>query len=163
MDFIDDRQTARLIGLILSVMVVMQLWRSVKNRQTRGSRNNEELPAHGHFYTGFMGSAAGFTTMVANAAGPIMNLYLVAMRMPKMAFMGTAAWYFFLLNTFKVPFSVNLGLINGASLLLNLKLLLPVLIGAVFGRWLLPYINQRVFEYIALGFALVAGVRLLIG
>ena len=77
------------------------------------------------------------------------------------AFMGTAAWYFFLLNSFKVPFSINLGLINSHSISLNLKLLPAVLAGALFGRALLPHINQRIFEIIALGFALVAGIRLL--
>lgn len=163
MDHINDRQTARLIGLILTVMVVLQLFKSWrKRRNPTVVQENMEAP-HGHAYTGMMGSLAGFTTMVANAAGPIMNLYLVAMRMPKMAFMGTAAWYFFLLNSFKVPFSINLGLINGASFVLNLKLIPAVLAGAIFGRLLLPYINQRLFEVIALGFALLAGVRLLFG
>ena len=53
------------------------------------------------------GVSAGFTTMVANAAGPIMIMYLLAMRLPKLVFMGTSAWYFFVLNLFKVPFSYS--------------------------------------------------------
>lgn len=160
MDHINNQQTARLIGLILTVMVTLQLVRGwQKRRKPATHQPNETL--HGHTYTATMGSLAGFTTMVANAAGPIMNLYLVAMKMPKMAFMGTAAWYFFLLNSFKVPFSINLGLINSASFILNLKLIPAVLVGALLGRYILPYINQRVFELIALGFALLAGLRLL--
>lgn len=162
MDHIDDRQTARLIGLILTIMVLLQFYRSWQRRRNPVQTKQEAETPHGHSYTASMGSLAGFTTMVANAAGPIMNLYLVAMRMPKMAFMGTAAWYFFLLNSFKVPFSINLGLINWPSFILNLKLVPTVLAGAVFGRLLLPYINQRLFEAIALGFALIAGVRLLL-
>lgn len=168
MDHINDEQTKRLIGLILVVMVALQLIRNAKRRRAAAQANaSGNKPAavetaHGHAYTATMGSLAGFTTMVANAAGPIMNLYLIAMRMPKMAFMGTAAWYFFLLNSFKVPFSINLGLINRDSFDLNLKLLAPVLVGALFGRALLPYINQKAFEMIALGFALFAGVRLLL-
>lgn len=174
MEHINDRQTARLIGLILTVMVVMQLAKSFRRKSPAHSTPASaavppatppapaaEESAHGHAYTATMGGLAGFTTMVANAAGPIMNLYLIAMRMPKMAFMGTAAWYFFLLNSFKVPFSINLGLINSHSISLNLKLLPAVLAGAFFGRLLLPHINQRIFEFIALGFALVAGIRLL--
>ncbi len=162
MDHINDQQTARLIGLILVSMVVLQLFRSWQRRRNPDLAKDESEKPHGHAYTATMGSLAGFTTMVANAAGPIMNLYLIAMRMPKMAFMGTAAWYFFLLNSFKVPFSINLGLINWSSFVLNLKLIPAVLVGAIFGRWLLPYINQRIFELIALGFALVAGIRLLL-
>jgi len=160
MDHINDKQTARLIGAILVAMAAMQIHRSWKKRRTALATDDSETP-HGHVYTASMGSLAGFTTMVANAAGPIMNLYLIAMRMPKMAFMGTAAWYFFLLNSFKVPFSINLGLINRDSFGLNMKLIPAVLVGAIFGRLLLPYINQRLFESIALGFALFAGIRLL--
>ena len=53
---------------------------------------------------------------MGNAAGPIMSLYLLAMRLPKEAFIGTGAWYFFILNCFKVPISVGQGLItSGAS------------------------------------------------
>jgi uncharacterized membrane protein YfcA len=162
MDHINDKQTARLIGLILTIMVTLQMLRGWQRRRKNAPQADPDAESvHGHTYTASMGALAGFTTMVANAAGPIMNLYLVAMRMPKMAFMGTAAWYFFLLNSFKVPFSINLGLINWPSFVLNLKLIPPVLIGAIFGRLLLPYINQRLFEFIALGFALVAGIRLL--
>ena len=60
--------------------------------------------------------------MVANAAGPIMIMYLLAMRLPKLVFMGTSAWYFFVLNLFKVPFSYSLGLINFNSLQVSLVL-----------------------------------------
>ncbi len=161
MDHIDDRQTARLIGLILVVMVALQVGRGWRRRKGALQAEPQAETPHGHTYTAAMGGLAGFTTMVANAAGPIMNLYLVAMRMPKMAFMGTAAWYFFLLNSFKVPFSINLGLITVPSFVLNLKLIPAVLAGAILGRLLLPYINQKVFEFIALGFAFVAGLRLL--
>lgn len=160
MDHINNQQTARLIGLILTVMVTLQLYRGWQ-KQRKPATDHADTTTHSHVYTATMGSLAGFTTMVANAAGPIMNLYLVAMKMPKMAFMGTAAWYFFLLNSFKVPFSINLGLINSASFILNLKLIPAVLVGALLGRYILPYINQRVFELIALGFALLAGLRLL--
>ena len=49
---------------------------------------------------------AGFITLIANAAGPLMAIYLVAMRLPKMEYVGTAAVFFMLLNLFKVPFMV---------------------------------------------------------
>ncbi len=61
---------------------------------------------------GITGILAGFTTMVANVSGPIMVLYLLALRLPKVAFIGTAAWFFLSLNLLKVPFSAGLGLIN---------------------------------------------------
>ncbi|HEY5811816.1 MAG TPA: sulfite exporter TauE/SafE family protein, partial [Terrimicrobiaceae bacterium] len=63
------------------------------------------------------GWLAGSTTMIANAAGPVMTIYLLACRLPKFEFVGTAAWFFFAINLLKVPFSAALGLINRGSLM----------------------------------------------
>ena len=74
--------------------------------------------------------------MMANAAGPIFSLYALAIGLPKFEFVGTSAWFFFIMNLVKVPFSYGLGLIHGPTLRLNLVLLPPILLGIFIGRWL---------------------------
>jgi uncharacterized membrane protein YfcA len=108
-----------------------------------------------------VGVLAGFTTLVANAAGPLMALYMIAMGLPKMEYVGTGAVFFLLLNLFKVPFMAHLGLITPDSFGVNLALAPAVWLGAWAGRKVLPYINQRWFENLALGLAAVAGLHLL--
>ena len=108
-----------------------------------------------------LGILAGFTTMVANAAGPVMALYFLALGLPKLVFIGTAAWFFMLVNAFKVPFSAKLGLITSPSLLMDAILLLPMIPGALLGSRLLGRINQRAFEKMVLLLTLAAVVRLL--
>ncbi|MBT5902799.1 MAG: sulfite exporter TauE/SafE family protein [Opitutaceae bacterium] len=152
MDRITDRQATWLIGGIVLMMVGLHLWRRY--------RGNDEEPM-GARYAAFIGVMAGFTTLVANAAGPLMAIYLLAMRLPKMEWMGTAAVFFFLINVFKVPFMIELGLINWQSVTGNLVLLPAVLIGAALGRKLLKKINQRLFENLALWMSAVAGLKLL--
>lgn len=110
-----------------------------------------------------LGFLAGVTTMLANAAGPIVTLYLLACRLPKMLLVGTAAWYFFILNTLKVPFSAGLGLITRDSLNMNLFLAPAVIVGFFVGRWVLGRISQSVFEVLLLVFALVGAIRLIVG
>jgi uncharacterized membrane protein YfcA len=83
------------------------------------------------------------------------------MRLPKMDFVGTGAVFFLLLNLFKVPFMVNLGLINAESFAVNLWLVPVVLLGGWLGRKLVMRIDQRAFENIALALSLVAGLKLL--
>ena len=151
---IDDRQARTLIGAIILVMVAVQLWR--RSRLKPG-----EIEEAGAWFAPTIGVLAGFTTLVANAAGPLMAIYLLAMRLPKMEYVGTGAVFFLLLNCFKVPFMVNLGLITGDSFGFNLMLAPAVFIGAMIGRRLLPLINQKLFENLALGLSAVAGVRLL--
>lgn len=108
------------------------------------------------------GVAAGFATTVSNAAGPIMTIYLTALRMPKDQFMGTIAWYFFTINLTKVPILASQGLITGTSLRINLLLAPVILIGAFIGKWLLPRIPQQLFENAMLILAAVGAVKLLI-
>ncbi len=152
MDRIDERQARWMIGGIVLALVGVHLF-----RRWRGGGHESE---HGAWFAPTIGVLAGFTTLVANAAGPLMAVYLLAMRLPKMEYVGTAAVFFFLLNLFKVPFMVNLGLINGSSFMLNLALAPAVLVGALAGRKLLPKINQRVFENLALTLAVVASIDL---
>jgi uncharacterized membrane protein YfcA len=66
-----------------------------------------------------------------------------------------------LLNLFKVPFMVYLGLITPASFSFNLLLAPAVFAGALLGRKLLAHINQKLFENLVLGLSAAAGLKLL--
>ncbi|MDD5198855.1 MAG: sulfite exporter TauE/SafE family protein [Terrimicrobiaceae bacterium] len=140
--------TLALIGLLFIQRALPRLATAVSAR-----------PAFG-WIAGWTG---GVTTMIANAAGPIMAIYLLACRLPKMEFVGTGAWFFFVVNLIKVPFSASLGLITRDSLLLTLALAPLVAAGAFLGKWLLLRINQSLFETLLLAFTLLAAVRLLLG
>jgi uncharacterized membrane protein YfcA len=152
LDRIDERQARWLIGGIVISLVAMHLIRR------RVSGHEAE---HGPWFPPTIGVLAGFTTLVANAAGPLMAVYMLAMRLPKMDFVGTGAVFFLILNFFKVPFMVHLGLINRESFSLNLLLAPVVIAGAWFGRKLVLRIDQRAFENIALALSLIAGLKLL--
>ena len=108
------------------------------------------------------GPLGGFTTMIANAAGPVMTLYFVASRLPVQAILGTAAWFFLLVNAFKVPFSVGLGLMTWPSLLLNLVLVPALILGALGGRAVARRISPVWFERIVLVLTLSSGIFLLV-
>ena len=101
--------------------------------------------------------------MIANAAGPVMGLYLVSVDLPKDAFVGTAAWFFLLINVLKLPFSAHLDLITRETLTFNV-ILVPVIVAGLFvGRALITRIPQRMFDTLILVFALVAAAKLTLG
>ena len=110
-----------------------------------------------------LGVMAGFTTMIANAAGAVMTIYLLACRLPKYEFVGTAAWFFFLINVFKIPFSAWLGLITPQTLVFNAALAPAVIAGVFSGRFLLGKINQEAFEWLLIAMALAGSLRLALG
>lgn len=152
---VGDLAIQRLIGLILLGMVALHCW-----RQGRSGQLSSPM-AHTAWFAALTGILAGFTTMVANAAGPVMGLYLLAIGLPKLAFIGTAAWFFMLVNACKVPFSVKLGLITGDSLVMDALLALPMIPGALLGPIILRHINQRAFEVMVLALTVAAALRLL--
>ena len=100
--------------------------------------------------------------MIANAAGPLMVIYLLASGLPKKEFLGTGAFFYLIVNVFKIPFSAYLGLINPGSMGMDLALAPVVIGGALAGKWLILRIPQKPFERITLALALISALNLLI-
>ncbi|MHC5155326.1 MAG: sulfite exporter TauE/SafE family protein [Planctomycetota bacterium] len=150
---IDSDTLKPLIGIIVLGMLIIRLRSILKS-------DPQNLPDHWTFAAG-MGLLAGMTTMMANAAGPVMVLYLLSMHFPKQKFIGTAAWFFFIVNWIKVPLMGNLGMITVASLKMDVMVFPAVAAGAIAGIWLLKRIPQRSFNIIALILAAAAAVKLL--
>jgi uncharacterized membrane protein YfcA len=111
----------------------------------------------------FMGWLAGVVTMLANAAGPVMTVYLLSQRLEKKDWLGVFSRFFLFINLFKVPFSMNLGIINAPSLVTNLMLLPAVILGILMGWWVLKHIPQKPFEWLLFGLTALAAVWLCVG
>lgn len=153
MDRINDNQLKPVIGIIILIMLGLNyLWKK---------KSNLNIPQKWYF-AAVLGLIAGITTMMANAAGPVMLIYLLAMKLDKKEFVGTGAWYFFIGNLFKVPFSAKLGLINPYSLQLNFFILPGVICGAITGIFLLRKINTRTFNLMVEILTATAAIKLLI-
>ncbi len=155
---IDNSTASHLIGAILVVLILIDFARRWLQKGQADAMPGLLKKRWAGWGTGLI---AGFTTMLANAAGPVMTLYLLAAQLPKITFLGTTAWFFLILNLFKVPFSILLGMINFSSAGIALPMLPFVVVGAITGRWLMKYIDEKSFVLIALGLALIAGLKLL--
>lgn len=143
------------IGGIVAGLAVLQLVRNWRPELL------SDMP-HARGFAWTMGLLAGVTTMVANAAGPVMGLYLLAVALPKDAFVGTSAWFFLLINVLKVPFSAQLGFIEPATLTFNALLIPLILSGLFLGRALVAKVPQKVFDSLILAFAIVASLKLIL-
>lgn len=153
--FADDLWVKRTIGLILLAVIAITLLRRRFVSQV-GSAGAHRIAAATY------GSLGGFTTMVANAAGPVMSMYFLAARFEVKAFLGTAAWFFAIVNLFKVPFSIGIGVITAPGLLVDLVLVPLVVVAALLGRRLADRIPQVVFETLVIAFTIVGALYLLV-
>ncbi|MFI7382360.1 sulfite exporter TauE/SafE family protein [Streptomyces sp. NPDC049813] len=147
------------IGAILLLMAGVTLWRRRRGESPEAARTATRTA---RVKAGSYGVLGGFTTMVANAGGPVMSLYLLSAGFRKLGFLGTSAWFFLIVNSAKVPFSVGLGLIDGHSLLLDAALVAFVVPGALLGRWAVNRIDQLLFERLVIAATVLGGLQLLL-
>lgn len=106
------------------------------------------------------GIAAGFTSTIAHAAGPIVSLYMFAQNMGKTLFVGTVAWTFMLINLTKLPFYIGVGLIEKRVLMFDLVLVWLIPIGSFLGKWLYQRVPERRFNQVILVLTFIAGIQL---
>jgi uncharacterized membrane protein YfcA len=121
----------------------------------------ERFP-HQWWFVATAGILAGFTTFVANAAMPVMIVYMASQDLNKEQFIGTYAWFFFILNFSKVLPYCLMGMLTPAMLPMSLWLAPIAILGALLGVMVLARIPQRAFDTLALSLAGVAAVRLLV-
>jgi uncharacterized protein len=147
--------TKDLIGVMMGILVLIMLALTLLQRFL----GDKLTPKSGVGMAG-TGISASFSTMVSNAAGPIMQIYLAAHKLPKEQFMGTIAWYFFTINLSKLPVYIILSRMNPGnpivtvhSMLFNLSVFPVIVVGVYIGKWLLPRMTQKTFDTAVLGLA----------
>ncbi len=109
-----------------------------------------------------IGLLAGICTVIGNSAGPLMAIYFVLLGMPKYRLMGTAAWFFFVVNIFKLPVFVAINIITWETIALFLFLFPLTVFGSVIGVKLLKHTNQILFDRMIIAFAILAATWLII-
>lgn len=151
---VTDEQLKPIIGIIVLAMLAVNYWR------TKITAEDAPVLTQWWFAVG-LGFSVGVTTMMANAAGPVMTVYLLAMRLGKIEFVGTSAWFFFIINWLKVPFSASLQLMSAESLKLDFVMLPFIALGGAAGILVLKRIPQKAFNVVVQILAAAAAIKLL--
>ncbi|NLL84802.1 MAG: sulfite exporter TauE/SafE family protein [Lentisphaerae bacterium] len=161
LDRLDDRYMRPVIAFTILFILIIHVWRNyLSPRRNTAPEGNH--PVKRHAFAALMGSMGGFTTMVANAAGPVMAMYFLALRLSKATFLGTSAWYFFMVNWVKVPFMIHLKMITVESLRVNAMMAPILVLGVVSGVFIARRLNQRAFDIVVTTLTAIACARLLI-
>jgi uncharacterized membrane protein YfcA len=139
LDRIDNSVARVTIGWIILALLGFNLVLRAKRAELL------ELTRHRTFSWG-MGFLSGTVTMLANAAGPVMTVFLLSQRLEKREHLGVFCRFFLFINLFKLPFSKSAGIITAPSLWTNLVLLPGVLLGIALGWQILKRLQQDAFE-----------------
>ena len=152
---LSDSSFRFLLGGIIVVLLGLMIWQDVRKKETRYPQ--------AWWFSVAAGLAAGFTTMVGNAAGAITSIYLLSMRLPKNAFIGTAAWFFLIVNLLKVPLQVLFWKnISGASLTFDAIMIPAIAAGAAIGSTVSGKIPERAYRIFIMVMTGVAALLLFI-
>ncbi|MBU3181243.1 sulfite exporter TauE/SafE family protein [Clostridium psychrophilum] len=154
-NYINDKQFKAVISISLLLCLVVLIY-------TQKKGDNIEVPTNKWFYV-MAGIATGFTSMIGNAAGPIFSVYLLTMNFKKNNFMGTTAWFFFLINISKVPLQILFWHnISFKTIILTFGMVPAIALGALLGMLMIKKINEKYFRYIIIVVTALAAVKLLI-
>jgi hypothetical protein len=150
--FIDER----VFTILLFVTIVSGLILVVA-----GEFGARPVPPEHWAFAAFIGTIAGFATMIANAASPIVAIYLLAMGYTRDRFIGTGAWFYLIINVIKLPGHIFIWrTIDVESLALSAVGVPAIVIGVVVGRFLVRLIPQRAYRYIVVAAVVISTIRM---
>lgn len=153
--FVPVNEFKKLIGGCIIVCLAVLLWHHRRDK-------SKALPS-GWWFGAAFGIMGGFTTMIGNAAGPIMAVYLLAMRLSKKDFVGTGAWFFLFVNLLKLPLQVWVwDNITAETFKIDLITLPFIVLGAVAGIWLVKKIPEKWFRQFVVIVTLLSAVMMLL-
>ncbi len=150
---LDDLALRRVLGTLVLSMIALDL--------VRRRLNWDRMASH-PVYTAGIGILAGTATTLGNAAGPVMNLYLLGRRLPKALFVGTSAWFFFLVNLTKVPVFLGQSMLTHELIVFDLCVIPFVGLGAWAGTKALHSLPEKAFHRVVLGLTILGGLRLVL-
>ncbi|MDR1904592.1 MAG: sulfite exporter TauE/SafE family protein [Treponema sp.] len=142
-----------LIGICILIGLVVMLWNDRRGKDVK-------IPS-AWWFSAIFGTMGGFATMIGNAAGPIMSVFLLSMRLPKTSFVGTAAWFFMAVNYLKIPLQVFVwNNITRESLLFDLTMIPVIIIGAVLGIILVKKVSEKHYKTLVYCMTLISAILL---
>lgn len=152
--YINDQMFKMTMAITIGISVIIMLWLEKLS-------DPDKIPQHKSFAIA-TGVASGFTSMVGNLAGSVMNVYLLSMKLPKNSFIGTTAWFFLVINWFKVPFHVFAWhTISLDIVLLDLITLPAIILGAYIGIILVKQLSDKAYRWFIIGMTVVAAIGML--
>lgn len=148
-------QFKHLIAVLVILSLIVMVWMEMKKTQ-----NGNAVPHKPWFAIPF-GIMGGFSTMIGNAAGPVMSVYLMSADLRKNAFIGTAAWFFFIVNVFKMPLQIwGWHNITPKTLGFNLLMLPAIALGAFTGIKIVKIIPEKVFRWFIVVATFISSIAL---
>ena len=155
-NLINDNQFRLVMVTVVWTMLILMIINDFRKKK------DSSIPEN-YLFRSFMGLSGGFATMIGNAAGPVFNLYFLAMRLPKKEFIGTSAWLYLIMNTGKLPLQALVWKnITFNSLILDLISIPVIAFGIFLGIHIVKLMPENVYRYFVIITTIAASALLII-
>src|SRR5690606_17079718 len=160
-DYIDDKTFKIIMGSCILVSVLLMIWVTTRTQK----QDSQQKPiTESWWYSPFFGFLVGFSTMIGNAAGPALTIYLVSKKLDKVSLVASSAWFIMILNFSKIPLQLFVWKnLSWEGFILNSLALPFILLGAYIGIKLIKNIPEKEFKVIILGLVIIASIMLILG
>lgn len=156
-NYIDDKAFKICMGICIIAGIAVMLWMQKSSLEKQNQLTSKK------WYSPLFGFILGFSTMIGNAAGPALSVYMLSKRMDKITFAATSAWFIFILNLSKIPLQVFVWHnISYAGVILNLMAIPFILLGGFIGIKIINYLPEKTFKQIIMTLVIIASILLIV-
>ena len=154
-NLVNDLQFKRIIAITVFISIGIMVWKDYCYKK--------EFTPDKWWFAAIMGIIGGFATMIGNVAGPIFAIYLLAMHLNKKSFIGTTAWFFFIVNLSKFPMQVLVWKnINSNTLLVDILVFPAIAVGAWMGVFIVKRIPEMAYKWFVIVITVLSAFLILI-
>lgn len=154
-NLVNDIQFKHIIAITVFVSIGLMIWKDYGTKTT--------FSPDSWWFAAIMGIAGGFATMIGNVAGPVFAIYLLAMHLKKQSFIGTTAWFFFIVNLSKFPLQILVWKnITWPTLLIDLLAFPAIILGAWLGVIIVKRIPEKTFKWLVIVITTLSAFLILI-
>lgn len=156
-NYINDNVFKLLIGICIIIGVGIMIWLG------KTSQQKQEKLTKNRWYSPVFGFVLGFSTMIGNAAGPALSVYMLSKRLNKISFAATSAWFIMILNFTKIPLQAFVWHnLTWAGFYLNLVAIPFILLGGFIGIKIVKILPEREFRLLIIVLVVISAVMLIV-
>lgn len=156
-NYINDKLFKLLIGACIIVGVGIMIWLEKTSQQT------QDRLTKNRWYSPIFGFILGFSTMIGNAAGPALSVYMLSKRLDKISFAATSAWFIMLLNFTKIPLQAFIWHnLTWSGFYLNLFAIPFILLGGFVGIKIVKILPEKEFRILIMTLVVISAILLIV-
>lgn len=131
--------------MIMAICIILGLLILLYNEKIDPQKQEQFVKKR--WYSPLFGFILGISTMIGNAAGPALSVYMLSKRLDKITFAATSAWFIMLLNFTKIPLQLFVWKnLSWSGFYLNLMAIPFILIGGMIGIKLVNILPEKSYK-----------------